>query len=68
MTDIAWHHADDVAIEPNEEYLVRTNGWEWNDTHLFVWPGVMVSKRMEPQIIRGRPQWLAKINNPKQAE
>jgi hypothetical protein len=45
-------------------YLVQTNGMEWRDHDLFIWPGLMVAMKLRPDYVRGRPILVARINRP----
>lgn len=61
-----WINADAAQhlIEDHTMYLVKTNGSEWRDGDLFIWPGVMVKNRMRPEIVRGRPTHISIITKP----
>jgi hypothetical protein len=51
-------------IREDDWYLVQTNGMEWRDHDLFVWRGLMVAMKLHPDIVRGRPMRIARINLP----
>ncbi len=51
-----------VNIREDDWYLVQTNGMEWRDHDLFVWRGVQVALKLKPEIVRGRPVRIARIN------
>lgn len=59
-----WERAETATIDPQAFYLVKDNGGEWRDFDLSILKGPIVSYRMRPSIIRGRPEWIAKITNP----
>lgn len=59
-----WDHAEDVEIEDRKYYLVKTNGGEWRDVDLKLMPGVMLRHYLKPNIVRGRPIWVAEVNEP----
>lgn len=68
-----WLHAETVEVRRDLYYLVKTNGAEWHDLDLFVWPGAMVAEKMRREILRGRPVWLCVVeptpdNDPLDAE
>jgi hypothetical protein len=64
LSDVHWARAEQSNIDPEADYLVLTNGGEWRDVDLFIWPGIMVQKRLVPTYVRGRPVWIAKITRP----
>ena len=57
-----WMEATLVNIRDDAWYLVQTNGGEWRDTDLFVMKGIAVALRLKPEIVRGRPRRIARIN------
>jgi hypothetical protein len=59
-----WERADTANIDPDSFYLVQDNGGEWRDFDLSIMRGRMVIHKMEPSYIRGRPEWIAKIDRP----
>jgi hypothetical protein len=59
-----WEPAETAAIEDAAFYLVQDNGMEWSDHDLHVMKGWLVRGRLAPQIVRGRPVWIAKIIRP----
>lgn len=59
-----WERAETAAIDEMAFYLVQDNGMEWRDHDLHVMKGYLVRARLEPQIVRGRPVWVAKIVRP----
>ena len=59
-----WQRADTAEIDPESFYLVQDNGGEWRDFDLSIMRGRMVIHKMEPSYIRGRPEWIAKIDRP----
>lgn len=56
-----WRDPMTEIIEPDIWYLVQTNGMEWRDHDLFVWVGRMVSAKLDPNYVRGRPIRVARI-------
>ena len=58
----AWTRPDQIEIEDKQEYLVQTNGGEWRDVSLRMMPGIMLKHFMRPEVVRGKPLWIAKIN------
>lgn len=61
---MTWERADQATIDNSADYLVQTNGNEWRDQDRFVWPGIRVRHMMRPEIVRGRPVWIAKVTEP----
>lgn len=59
-----WEPAETAAIEETAFYLVQDNGMEWRDHDLHVMKGYVVRGRLAPHIVRGRPEWIAKIVRP----
>jgi hypothetical protein len=60
-----WDHADDVELDDNKLYLVMTNAWEWGDSYdPKVLQGRWVRHLLRPEMVRGRPTWLAEITMP----
>ena len=59
-----WEKAEKTDIDPNAYYVVQHNGHEWRDFDLAIMHGIMVLKRLEPDYVRGRPEWVAKIVRP----
>lgn len=60
-----WDHADDVEIDDRKQYLVITNAREWGDPDLVqAHKGAWVRHMMRPEMVRGRPVWLAEIIPP----
>lgn len=57
-----WMEATLVNIRDDAWYLVQTNGMEWRDHDLHVMKGIAVALRLKPEIIRGRPKRIARIN------
>lgn len=62
--DMHWEKAEEAVIDPDAYYVVQDNGGEWRDFDLCVIRGLMVERRLRPEHVRGRPQWVAKITNP----
>lgn len=64
-----WNHADDVETDDMKEYLVITNARDWGDAdYVKVMRGAFVRHLMRPEMIRGRPVWVAEIVMPKIGE
>lgn len=59
-----WMEPTLMNLRENDWYLVQTNGMEWRDADLFVWKGIAVMMRLKPEIVRGRPIRIARINLP----
>lgn len=59
-----WEKAEKADIDPGAYYLVQDNGHEWRDFDLSIMPGRMVTHKLEPHYVRGRPEWVAKITRP----
>lgn len=57
-----WTEATLCNIHDDAWYLVQTNGMEWRDSDLFVMKGIAVALRLNPNIVRGRPLRIARIN------
>lgn len=56
-----WVDATEAEIDPNAYYVIQHNGGEWRDFDLGVISGALVKRRLEPDYVRGRPIWVAKI-------
>ena len=56
-----WEDATKVEIDPKAYYVVQHNGGEWRDFDLGVLSGSLVKLRLEPNYVRGRPIWVAKV-------
>jgi hypothetical protein len=59
-----WERAETAEIDTKSHYVVQHNGHEWRDFDLMIMPGIMVKRRLEPEYVRGRPEWVAKIVRP----
>lgn len=59
-----WQRAEDVIPEWGAMYLVKTNAGEWRDNDLYFWPAPLLERAMKPEIVRGRPIWVAKVTDP----
>lgn len=59
-----WIKAEEVKIENGNYYLVRTNGREYGDHDLHLWPAPLLERHMRPEIVRGRPVWVALVTEP----
>lgn len=59
-----WEKAESANIDLGAFYLVKDNGGEWRDFDLSILKGPIVTYRLRPEIVRGRPVWIAKITNP----
>ena len=59
-----WENPDDFPIDDRANYLVKTDGEEWRETSLFVWPGIMLRKIIEQNRVRQRPVWVMLIREP----
>lgn len=57
-----WFEPTLANIDDDAQYLVQTNGMEWLDHDLFVMRGIAVAMKLRPEIVRGRPTRIAKIN------
>lgn len=64
MSGMPWQKAETTEIELNSYYLVKDNGGEWRDFDLHVMYGRMVQQKLSPEYVRGRPEWIAKIDHP----
>lgn len=62
--DMQWKKAELVNIDLDAYYVVKDNGGEWRDFDLCILRGIMVAKRLDPEHVRGRPEWIAKITRP----
>ena len=49
-------------IDQDAWYLVQTNDMEWSNHDLYVMPGRMVALKLKPEIVRGRPIRIAKVD------
>ena len=63
-----WEDATKAEIDPKAYYFVQHNGGEWRDFDLGVISGTLVKIRLEPDYVRGRPIWVAKITRPDHEE
>lgn len=61
-----WQKAEEVSIDELSWYIVKTNGAEWRDNDLFVWRGWQLKHNIRPEMVRGRPIWIAKITDPEE--
>ncbi len=59
-----WESAETARIDDNAFYVVQDNGSEWRDHDLSVQKGYLVRRKLEPDYVRGRPEWIAKIVPP----
>ena len=59
-----WEKAEKTDIDPDAHYLVQDNGHEWRDFDLSIMIGRMVIHKLQPNYVRGRPEWIAKITRP----
>lgn len=59
-----WQRIEEVIIKLDANYLVKTNGMQWGDPDLFVWGGPLVAFRSKEHYVRGRPVWIAEIEEP----
>lgn len=57
-----WLEPTLVNVDEDAWYLVQTNGMEWRDPDLFVWRGRMVALKLAPEIVRGRPIRIARVD------
>lgn len=64
MNSMQWEPAASAIIDPDAFYLVHDNGQEWRDFYLHILRGSTVAHRLNPEYIRGRPEWIAKIVQP----
>src|SRR5262245_23295776 len=62
-----WMEPTLVNVDVDAWYLVQTNGMEWRDHDLFVIRGRFLALKLKPEIVRGRPMRIARINLPKVA-
>jgi hypothetical protein len=61
---MTWEPAEGAMIVDTDYYVVLDNGGEWRDPDLSVVKGYVVRGRLAPQIVRGRPIWIAKVIRP----
>jgi hypothetical protein len=59
-----WERAEQDKIDVSADYVVKDNGGEWRDHDLHVMSGFMVKRKLDPNYVRGRPVWVAKIVAP----
>ena len=60
-----WDRADDVQIDDGKQYLVITNARDWGDPDIVqAMMGRWVRHISRPEMVRGRPVWLAEIVPP----
>lgn len=60
-----WNHADDVEIEDGKMYLVMTNARDHGDANeVQAMRGRWLRHISRPEMVRGRPVWVATINDP----
>ncbi len=59
-----WRSAGGVVPEVGKFYLVHTDGAEWGDSHTQLWPAPMLEHALRPQVVRGRPLWVAEVTDP----
>lgn len=51
-------------IELGKSYLVWTNGREYGDNHIHLWPAPMITHNLRPEITRGKILFIAKVTEP----
>lgn len=59
-----WIKAELSNVDVDAYYLVKTNGEEWRDFDLCILRGYLVARKLDPDYVRGRPVWIAKITIP----
>jgi len=64
---LVWEPADSVVIDEYDgaDWLVKTNGDEWRDVSLRVMRSWQLRHELRPEVVRGRPIWVARIKTPK---
>lgn len=63
-TIMTWERADEAVIDADAYYVVQHNGHEWRDFDLSILSATLVARRLRPDYVRGRPEWIAKIVRP----
>ena len=64
---MVWERADEAIIDPDAYYVVQHNGHEWRDFDLAILSGGLVTRRLQPDYVRGRPEWIARVVRPTSA-
>lgn len=64
MSDMRWIAAADAKPKIGEYYVVKTNGGEWRDCDLMIMPAPLLRNYMRPEIVRGRPLFVALVTDP----
>jgi hypothetical protein len=64
VAGMPWEPAETAQIDFNAYYVVKNNGDEWRDFDLCILRGQMVQHKLAPNYVRGRPEWIAKIDRP----
>jgi hypothetical protein len=59
-----WVKAEGFKPEYGKWYVVWTNGQEWHDHHIHLYPGTMLAHYLKPDMVRGRPLWVAEVTDP----
>lgn len=59
-----WERAETAQIDVHAFYLVKDNGGEWRDFDLHIMRGTMVNHKLAPNYVRGRPEWIVRIEQP----
>jgi hypothetical protein len=71
MTNLNWRSAHDLIVKggitvgKGEMWLVWTNGCDWNDLHILLWPAALLERRLkDPNIVRGKVRFAALVTDP----
>ncbi len=43
-------------------YVVKTNGGEWRDVDIFVWPAILLRKKIKLDLERGKPIYAFQLD------
>lgn len=62
---MTWVDARTIEPELGKYYIVKTNGNEWRDFDLHLWPAPILAARLCEHIVRGKPMWVAEITEPR---
>ena len=63
-----WKQPSELKITRGRMYLVKTNGAEWRDNNLHLWPAPMVELALKWDIIRGEVLWIAEVTEPENTD
>jgi hypothetical protein len=59
-----WVKAEGFEPEYGKWYVVWTNGQEWHDPHIYIYPAILLDHYLKPDMVRGKPLWVAEVTDP----